>query len=744
MTLMQLTVIVAVNMMGSGIIMLPTNMASVGAISLLSWGVAAIGSMAIAYGFAQAGVLNQRAGGMSAYAEEAYGKSGFFLVFYLYFFSLAIGNVAIAISAVGYLATFFPGLAATPIATCIGVIGLIWLTTVANFGGPKVTGRIGAVTVWGVIIPVAGLSLIGWFWFNTETFAAAWNPKGMSLGQGVGSSIALTLWAFLGMESAAQNSSAVENPKRNVPLACMLGTLGASVVYVLSTTVIQGIVPNAELADSTGPFGLAYAKMFNPTVGAVIMALAIMACLGSLLGWQFTISQTAKSAAEDRMFPAFFANVTKSGAPIAGMVVMGVVQSAMALSTISPSLAEQFSSLVNLAVVTNVIPYIIALSALIVMMKKAGVALSTYRRNVAVTVVALLYSVFAIYASGAEAVLGGTVVMAIGFAIYGFLAPRFELKPLPDAQAALARSEEALRPAAATATVLFAALVVAALPARAGTFDRVRESGKLRLGHRADAPPFSFEDASGKPAGYSVTLCERIADAVKVELGLSKLAIEDVAVGTEDRFDAVEEGKVDLLCGAATATIGRRKQVAFSVPIFPSGIGALVRKDSSESLKAALEGRELPVRPIWRGSPAQILDRRVVAAQAGTTAESWLRERRVALGVRAEIAALPGYREGVDAVLTREADAFFGDRAILLDAAAHSASPGDLVVLDRLFTYEPIALVMARGDDDFRALVDRTLSRLYRSGGIGELYSGSFGEPDDEALAFFRFVAQPE
>src|SRR5262247_4423879 len=123
MNVVQLTFIVAVNMMGSGIIMLPTNMAQVGAISLLSWGVTAVGSMAIAYGFAQAGVLNQRNGGMSAYAEEGYGKSGFFIVFYLYFFSLAIGNVAIAISALGYLSAFFPSLSATPLSTCIGVIG---------------------------------------------------------------------------------------------------------------------------------------------------------------------------------------------------------------------------------------------------------------------------------------------------------------------------------------------------------------------------------------------------------------------------------------------------------------------------------------------------------------------------------------------------------------------------------------------------------------------------------------------
>lgn len=429
MSLTQLTFIVAVNMMGSGIIMLPTNMAQVGAISLLSWLVTAIGSTAIAYGFAQAGVFNQRAGGLSAYAEDAYGKAGYFQVSFLYFLSLAIANVAVAISAVGYLAAFIPWLSSTPIATCVGVIVLLWLTTVANFGGPAITGRIGAVTVWGVILPVGLISVFGWFWFNTGTFAAAWNPQGLSLAEGMGSSIALTLWAFLGMESAAQNSAAVENPKRNVPLACMLGTLGAAVIYILSTTVIQGVVPNAELAESTGPFGLAYAKMFNPTIGSIVMALAVMACLGSLLGWQFTLAQTAKAAADERMFPALFSKVNAVGAPITGMVIMGVVQSLMALSTISPNLSEQFSALVNLAVVTNVIPYIVALSALTVIMQAAGVPQATYRRNLAVAVVAILYSVYALWASGLEAVMGGMLVMGIGWLIWGFMAPRFASTP---------------------------------------------------------------------------------------------------------------------------------------------------------------------------------------------------------------------------------------------------------------------------------------------------------------------------
>jgi putrescine:ornithine antiporter len=279
--------------------------------------------------------------------------------------------------------------------------------------------------VWGVILPVGLISVIGWVWFSADTFAAAWNPNGLSLGAGMGSSIALTLWAFLGLESAAQNSDAVENPKRDVPLACMLGTVGAAVIYILSTAVIQGIVPNADLANSTGPFGLAYARMFNPTIGSIVMALAVMACLGSLLGWQFTLAQTAKSGADEHMFPAIFSKVTSQGAPIAGMIILGIIQTLMALMTISPTLSEQFSALVNLAVVTNVLPYLIALSALPWMLESAGVKNPAFRRTVTIAAVAMLYSVYALYASGKDAIFGGMFVVAIGYVIWGFIASRF-------------------------------------------------------------------------------------------------------------------------------------------------------------------------------------------------------------------------------------------------------------------------------------------------------------------------------
>jgi putrescine:ornithine antiporter len=425
MGLMGLTTLVTVNMMGSGIIMLPTNMAQLGAVSLLSWIFTAIGSMAIAYCFAQCGVFCSRSGGLSAYTEEAHAKSGFFLCSYLYFLSLAIANVAVAISAVGYMSAFLPWLSGGAIPLFVGTVALIWITIIANFGGPSITGKIGAFTVWGVIIPVAGLSIIGWFWFDTKLLEAAWNPNNLAISEAIGKAIPLTLWAFLGMESAAQATDAVEDPKRNVPLACLFGTLGAATVYVLSTTVIQGIIPNAELANSSAPFALVYAKMFNPLVGNIVMALAIMACVGSLLGWQFTLAQTAKMTADQNLFLKLFSKVNASNAPVIGMIVCGVLQTIMAVSTISPDAAAQFSKLVSLAAVTNLIPYITALTGLLVIMHKAQVGPAVYSRNLVVLLVAVAYSLYALYACGKDAVFGGTLVLALGYLLYGFLAKRF-------------------------------------------------------------------------------------------------------------------------------------------------------------------------------------------------------------------------------------------------------------------------------------------------------------------------------
>ena len=423
----QLTILTMVNMMGSGIIMLPTKLAEIGTISIVSWLVTAVGSTALAYAFAQCGMFSRKSGGMGGYAEYSFGKAGNFMANYTYGVSLVIANTAIAISAVGYGSEFL-GATLSPLSIALWTIFTLWLATVLNFGGARITGNISSFTIWGVIIPVVGISIIGWKWFDGSMYVNSWNPHNVPTFEAIGVSISMTLWAFLGLESACANSDAVENPEKNVPIAVLGGTLGAAVIYIVSTNVIAGIVPNLELANSTAPFGLAFAHMFDETIGKVIMGLMVMSCFGSLLGWQFTIAQVFKSSAEEGYFPAFFKKVTSKDAPIVGMVTITSLQTLLSLMTISPSLNKQFNVLVDLAVVTNVIPYLLSMAALAVLLKTENVPQQKYKKTVLVAFIGSLYSIYALYAAGEQAMLYGSIVTFIGWTLYGFVSYKFDLK----------------------------------------------------------------------------------------------------------------------------------------------------------------------------------------------------------------------------------------------------------------------------------------------------------------------------
>ena len=423
----QLTILTMVNMMGSGIIMLPTKLAEIGTISIVSWLVTAVGSTALAYAFAQCGMFSRKSGGMGGYAEYSFGKAGNFMANYTYGVSLVIANTAIAISAVGYGSEFL-GATLSPLSIALWTIFTLWLATILNFGGARITGNISSFTIWGVIIPVVGISIIGWKWFDGSMYVNSWNPHNVPTFEAIGVSISMTLWAFLGLESACANADAVENPEKNVPIAVLGGTLGAAVIYIVSTNVIAGIVPNLELANSTAPFGLAFAHMFNDTIGKVIMGLMVMSCFGSLLGWQFTIAQVFKSSAEEGYFPAFFKKVTSKDAPIVGMVTITALQTLLSLMTISPSLNKQFNVLVDLAVVTNVIPYLLSMAALAVLLKAENVAPQKYKTTVFVAFIGSLYSIYALYAAGEQAMLYGSFVTFVGWTLYGFVSYKFDLK----------------------------------------------------------------------------------------------------------------------------------------------------------------------------------------------------------------------------------------------------------------------------------------------------------------------------
>lgn len=293
----------------------------------------------------------------------------------------------------------------------------------------------------------------------------------------------------------------------------------------------------------------------------------------------------------------------------------------------------------------------------------------------------------------------------------------------------------------ATRTIaMFAAVLaaVAAVPASAATLDRIRESGSIKLGYLADARPFTFKNDAGAADGYSVALCERVADQVKTELDQPGLRVEWVAASFESGLRDVQQGAIDLLCAPASPTLARRQDVSFSIPVFAGGNRAVLRADAPAALREAL-GESRSTKAVWRGSPAaKVLKGTSFAVVSGSTSEKWLEGRRAALQVDARIVPVPDYRSGLQQLLDGKVNAFFGERSVILGAVRDSERK-DLVILDRLFTQEPLALALARGDEDFRLLVDRSLSQLYASDGFGELYKRWYGDFDEKTRAYFQW-----
>lgn len=422
MTLLQLTVLTAVSMMGSGIIMLPAKLGQLGSISILSWLVTAVGAMCLAYAFGQCGMYSQKKGGMGGYAEYVFGKSGNFIANFTYAIALMIANVGIAISVVAYSSAFFDvELSPVDAAFLAGVVMI--MTTAANFWGTRMTVKLGFTAMMCKLIPAAIMSICGLYFFDPQIFHAAWNPHHYTLVQTIGLSNSFTLWAFLGLESACSNMERVKNPERNVPIAVIAATVAIGVFSILYATVIQGIVPNAVLAQSNAPFGDACAYMFGPEAGHVVTALMIFGCGGALIAWQFTLVELLRAGAQEGYFPKVFGRVNAYEIPVRGIAVMLLIQMMLLSMTGSPSMVAQFDALIKLSTVANLVPYVLAMASLDIMQRQAGKD-SDLTRMAAVAGGA--YSIYACIQCGMDSVTYGMVAVLVGLMIYGLYAVRLQ------------------------------------------------------------------------------------------------------------------------------------------------------------------------------------------------------------------------------------------------------------------------------------------------------------------------------
>ncbi|MGC1330661.1 amino acid ABC transporter substrate-binding protein, partial [Pseudomonas sp.] len=261
---------------------------------------------------------------------------------------------------------------------------------------------------------------------------------------------------------------------------------------------------------------------------------------------------------------------------------------------------------------------------------------------------------------------------------------------------------------------LWLACLLAVLPviATASTLERVRASNTLTLGYLPDFEPFSGKDGD-KVSGYAMALCEKIADKVKADLGLPSLQVRYQPVTVADEISSVSSGKVDILCTPTPATLQWRKTVSFSIPIYTAGLSAVVRANSHEALLKIINGKEAHTGPTWRATLNRGLSNQTFAAIEGGVTEDWLRDEFKLLGLVATLVTVKDNDEGIKLVADGKADAFLSERMLLKTQVAKDYPQGELTVVDRIFDYAPASMVIGRGDEDFRLLVDTELSELY-------------------------------
>jgi polar amino acid transport system substrate-binding protein len=288
------------------------------------------------------------------------------------------------------------------------------------------------------------------------------------------------------------------------------------------------------------------------------------------------------------------------------------------------------------------------------------------------------------------------------------------------------------------------ALLFACLPLLAGanTLERVRSSNTLTLGYLPDFAPFSVK-VGDKVQGYAIGLCEKIADKIKAELGLPELQVSYQPVTVADEVSAVSSGKVDLLCTPTPPTLERRKTVSYSVPIYTAGLSAVVHQDAPATLLDVLNGKVAHTGPTWRATVNRGLANQTYVTTAGGVTEAWIRQQMRLLGVVATLITVDTTSEGLELIAKGKADAMFSERMMLRNLLDSRYPTGNLVLLERIFEYAPTAMAVSRDDEDFRLLVDTTLSEMYRSGEIEQAYDKYLEGASETTKKLFKVYALP-
>jgi APA family basic amino acid/polyamine antiporter len=415
------------NIVGSGVFLLPASLAPYGLNSIFGWIITCGGAIMLAIVFARLARIFPQAGGPYVYARVAFGDGAGFLMAWGYWMGVWVGNAAIAIATVAYLAELVPWIKTTTGGPAIASCAIIWLLTYLNWRGTRAMGAMQIVTTVLKLLPLVaiialGLSLL--FSGDTSVIKADSQPFSLSA---IHASAALTLWALLGLESATVPAGKVENPERNIPLATLWGTVGASVIYILACSVVVMLIPSTELEKSSAPFADAIRLFWGDRPASTLALFAFISGFGALNGWILLQAEMPRVLAKEGVFPRLFASESKHGTPGAALFISSALLSGVVLMNFSGSMVRVFTSIILISTSTYLMMYLTCSIAALKLcwtgvLGAAGRQLSAF---LLVAMLATFYSGWTLFGAGVEPLLWSVGLYAAGVPVYWMMKRQF-------------------------------------------------------------------------------------------------------------------------------------------------------------------------------------------------------------------------------------------------------------------------------------------------------------------------------
>jgi basic amino acid/polyamine antiporter, APA family len=419
------TALVVGNMVGSGDYLLPSSLAKYGGLSILGWVVTAFGAVLLALVFARLGRAYPQTGGPYAFARRAFGDFIGFQTAWGYWIATWTSNAALAIGFVSYLDDFWTTLATNRLLAAVVAIAAIWLLTWVNAVGVRAGGITQVITTIIKLIPLLFIAFVGLAFVHVDNFSP-FNASNESGFDAVTNAATLTLFAFVGLESATVAAGDVKNPERTIPRATVIGTLLAAVVFILGQIAVLGVIPASELAKSTAPFADAAKVMFGSWAGTLVAVSAVIGTFGALNGWILLQGQVPLAAARDGLFPKIFGRTSRSGAPVPGLIISSALMTVLIMMNYTASLVDQFTQIILLATLSILIPYTYTAAAQLMLMltDRERFAPARLLRDGAIAILAFSYTLWAIAGAGADIVLKGFLLLLAGIPVYVWIRHR--------------------------------------------------------------------------------------------------------------------------------------------------------------------------------------------------------------------------------------------------------------------------------------------------------------------------------